>query len=69
MGLKASSDSSPPSNILAVFLSKDFPQVHQLAQLTPVIIESYKVYLVKTQKAKVVNLIHSFDKGYPGIWD
>jgi len=38
------------------FLKKDFPQVQQLAQLTPAIIESYKVYLVKTQTPKIVNL-------------
>ncbi|HEY5393505.1 MAG TPA: hypothetical protein VIJ57_15385, partial [Hanamia sp.] len=38
------------------FLSLDFPQIHQLAQLTPAVIESYKVYLAKTQKPKVVNL-------------
>ena len=38
------------------FLSGNFPQIHQLAQLTPVIIESYKVHLVKTQKVKIVNL-------------
>ena len=38
------------------FLSRDFPQVLQLDQLTPVIIESYKLYLAKTQKVKIVNL-------------
>jgi hypothetical protein len=38
------------------FLSRDFPQIHQLAQLAPAIIESYKAHLVKTQKVKVVNL-------------
>jgi phage pi2 protein 07 len=38
------------------FLKQDFTQVYQLDQLTPAIIESYKVYLVKTQKAKIVNL-------------
>ncbi len=38
------------------FLSDDFPQVHQLAQVTPVIVESYKAHLVKTQKVKIVNL-------------
>src|SRR5208282_660423 len=38
------------------FLEENFPQVRQLAQLTPAIIESYKVYLVKTQKIKIVNL-------------
>jgi hypothetical protein len=38
------------------FLNENFPQVYQLAQLTPAIIESYKVYLVKTQKPKIVNL-------------
>ncbi len=38
------------------FLDVHFPQVRQLAQLTPAIIESYKVYLVKTQKVKIVNL-------------
>ncbi len=40
----------------STFLAKDFPQVLQLAQLTPAIIESYKAYLTKTQKAKIVNL-------------
>lgn len=38
------------------FLDGDFPQARQLAQLTPAIIESYKIYLVKTQKPKIVNL-------------
>jgi len=38
------------------FLDENFPQVCQLAQLTPAILESYKAYLVKTQKVKIVNL-------------
>ena len=38
------------------FLGSNFPQISQLAQLTPAIMESYKVHLVKTQKAKIVNL-------------
>ena len=38
------------------FLITDFPQIRQLAQLTPVILESYKGYLAKTQKIKIVNL-------------
>jgi len=38
------------------FLSSEFPQAKQLADLTPVIIESYKAYLVKTQENKIVNL-------------
>jgi len=38
------------------FLDQDFPQVHQLDQLTPMILESYKAYLVKTQKAAITNL-------------
>jgi len=38
------------------FLSMDFSQVKQLAQLTPVVIESYKIYLSKTKKPKIVNL-------------
>ncbi len=38
------------------FLDANFPQVRQLAQLTPAVIESYKAYLVKTQKVKIVNL-------------
>jgi len=38
------------------FLENDFPQVRQLSQLTPAIMESYKVYLVKTQETKIVNL-------------
>jgi site-specific recombinase XerD len=40
------------SNFLKIY----FPQARQLDQLTPALIESYKVYLVKTQKAKTVNL-------------
>ena len=39
-----------------VFIDDNYPKVSQLDQLTPVIIESYKVYLVNTQKAKIVNL-------------
>ena len=38
------------------FLQVNFPQARQLDQLTPAIIESYKTYLVKTQKVKIVNL-------------
>ena len=38
------------------FLDSEFPQVSQLAELTPAIIESYKAYLVKAQRVKVVNL-------------
>ena len=38
------------------FLEEKFPQIHQLAELTPVVIESYKVHLAKTQKVKIVNL-------------
>jgi len=38
------------------FLGTDFLQIRQLDQLTPVVIECYKERLVKTQKAKVVNL-------------
>jgi site-specific recombinase XerD len=38
------------------FLDNEFPLIHQLAQLTPAIIESYKEHLVKTQKSKIVNL-------------
>jgi hypothetical protein len=38
------------------FLTTYYPQVSQLAQVTPVIIESYKDHLVKTQKEKIVNL-------------
>ena len=38
------------------FLDADFPQVRRLAQLTPAVVESYKIYLVKTQKPKIVNL-------------
>lgn len=40
----------------SVFLEGDFPQVRQLAQLTPAILESYKACLAKTQKIKTVNL-------------
>jgi len=40
----------------SAFLDDHYPQIKQLAQLTPVIIESYKVYLMKTQKPKVVNI-------------
>jgi len=38
------------------FVDGNFPQVHQLAQVTPVVIESYRFYLAKTQKVKIVNL-------------
>jgi Phage integrase SAM-like domain len=38
------------------FLEENFTQVRQIAQLTPAVLESYKVYLVKTQKTKTVNL-------------
>ena len=38
------------------FLRVNFPQLRQLDQVTPIIIESYKAYLVKTQKVKIVNL-------------
>jgi len=38
------------------FLQAEFPQVHQLAQLTPSVFESYKAYLAKTRKSKIVNL-------------
>jgi len=38
------------------FIDDEYPQVSQLAQLTPAIIEAYKVDLAKTQKAKIVNL-------------
>jgi hypothetical protein len=38
------------------FLKQEYKQVHELAQLTPVILESYKIYLVKSQKPRVVNL-------------
>ena len=38
------------------FLDGNFPQARQLTQLTPVLIESYKVYLAKSQKVKIVNL-------------
>jgi hypothetical protein len=38
------------------FIKAELPQVCQLAQLTPAIIESYKAHLVKTQKPKAVNL-------------
>jgi hypothetical protein len=41
---------------LSGFLDKDFSEIRQLAQLTPAVIESYKVHLVKTQKPKIVNL-------------
>jgi site-specific recombinase XerD len=38
------------------FLEENFPQVRQLAQITPAILETYKAYLAKTQKVKIVNL-------------
>ena len=38
------------------FLQEYFPQVGRLDCLTPAIIESYKVYLAKTQKPTAVNL-------------
>ncbi len=37
------------------FLSKDFIHVHQLDGLTPVIMETYKMTLVKSRKAMTVN--------------
>lgn len=40
----------------ASFLNSDFPQVRQLAQLTPAIMESYKLHLARTQKVKIANL-------------
>jgi len=55
-GLKSVERFSSTIDHFSGFLDTDFPQVRQLAQLTPVLIESYKVYLVKTQKVKVVNL-------------
>jgi len=39
-----------------VFLGEHFPEIRQLAQLTPAVIESYKAYLMKTQEPKIVNL-------------
>lgn len=41
---------------LSAFLDEHFPHIHQLDQVTPAVMESYKAYLVKTQKPKVVNL-------------
>ena len=38
------------------FLKVNFPYLRQLDQVTPAIIESYKAYLVKKQKVKIVNL-------------
>jgi hypothetical protein len=38
------------------FLQRNFPQINQLAQLTPAVMEAYKVYLAKSQKPKIVNL-------------
>lgn len=38
------------------FLQKDFPQIHRLDQLTPVIIEAYKRALTPDQDPKIVNL-------------
>jgi len=38
------------------FLRVNFSHLRQLDQVTPAIIESYKAYLVKTQKVKIVNL-------------
>lgn len=40
----------------SIFLQESFPQVYQLDQLTPAIIEAYKDHLAKTQKVKIVNL-------------
>jgi site-specific recombinase XerD len=37
------------------FLKSDFSQVTQLSQITPAVLESYKAYLVKTQKPKMAN--------------
>ncbi len=38
------------------FLNRHFPDVYHLSQLTPAIIESYKAYLLKTRRIKIVNL-------------
>ena len=38
------------------FIARSSPKLHQLSQLTPAIMESYKDYLVKSQSAKVANL-------------
>ena len=40
----------------SAFIDSNCPQVRQLSQLTPAVIESYKASLIKTQKSKIVNL-------------
>ena len=42
-------------NHFTLFLSKEYPHVHKLDELTPVIIESYKKYLLSNQKPVLVN--------------
>ncbi|MDE2028369.1 MAG: hypothetical protein KGK03_08220 [Candidatus Omnitrophica bacterium] len=37
------------------YLEREFPQIHQLAQVTPAVIESYKVHLAKSQRVKAAN--------------
>jgi hypothetical protein len=38
------------------FLNQDYPHIHKLSQITPVVVESYKVALTKTSKPKIANL-------------
>ncbi len=38
------------------FLRNDFPKIHQLDQVVPSVVESYKADLARAQKAKIVNL-------------
>ena len=37
------------------FLKEEYPPIIKLSHITPLVIESYKTYLAKTQKPKVVN--------------
>ncbi len=38
------------------FLENNYPQINRLSQITPSVVESYKIFLTKTTKAKLVNL-------------
>ncbi len=37
------------------FLNKNYPEVYQLSQITPFLIESYKAYLIPLETPKIVN--------------
>jgi len=38
------------------FIANNYPKLHQLDGLTPAVMESYKIFLVRSQKVKIVNL-------------